>query len=165
MVFQVSISSTDLATFDTFSMVLGSTTPELQMTFEYSPTLGNTLPYPAPFPVGFFPMDLAVGANRLVPPTDPTAWRAPLFVGTLTIQTTGLDLGEHVVFVDAQWEESIVGSPLSVVGTGFEWESLQGSARISVPEPATLGLLGVAVAVLGGAKVTRRRWGFRITSN
>lgn len=146
-VFDVSVASSNIATFDTASLLFGSDTAGLQMSFSYSPTLNATLPPAAPAAFGVFASDLAVGANRLVPSSDPTAWRAPLLIGTLTIQTTGMSQGSSFdVFVDASAEEGIIGSALSVVGSGFTSENLQGRATVNiVPEPATLSLLGLGV--------------------
>lgn len=145
-VFQVAVSTTDLTTFDRVRLLLGADILGLPMTFEYSSVFNTTLPPLTPAPFGLFASDLLVGGSRSVPETDPTAWHAPLVIGTLTIQTSGVAPGSFFhVFVDGIYEAQILGSPLSQVGTGLESEHLQGSARVSIPEPSTLSLLGLGV--------------------
>jgi hypothetical protein len=146
LVFDVALSTTDLATFDRVSLLFGSDTPGLPMTFEYSSAFNTTLPPLTPAPFGLYSSDLLVGGSRSVSEPDPTAWHAPLLVGTLTIQTTGSPIPFFIdVFVDQELEIQIFGSPLSQVGTGLVSEDIRGAARAGVPEPATLSLLGFGI--------------------
>jgi hypothetical protein len=154
-VFEVTVAGAGLATFDGVTLIMASRTPGLAMSFEYAESFAaapTLQPVPRPQPFRVWPSDLFAGGNRLVPSTDPAAWRAPLLVGTLTIDTTFWPEGIVDIFVDAAGERDLVGSPLSGVAAGVAFEPLYGSARVyyGMPEPATLVLLGL----MGGAVFT-----------
>jgi hypothetical protein len=145
--FNVGVVSTDVPTFDSVGIVLGSHTAGLDMSFAYDATFNPTIPPSTPYYFGMWPMDLFLGGSRLVPPTDPTAWRAPLLIGQLTIQTAGIAVGNYFdVFVDGTGETLIYGTPVSLVAPSDPAEGLNGSTQVHIiPEPATLSLLGLVL--------------------
>ncbi len=144
-VFDVWVGGTTLETFDTVGMLIGIDFAGVPMEFDYAASfLASTTGPPAPpAPVSLWASDLLVGGTRLVPPSDPTAWRAPLLVGTLTIDTTGMPFGLFDVFVDGPRELQFLGK-LSAVSSGIGTpELLQGQARFftGVPEPGMLAMM------------------------
>jgi len=105
---------------------------------------------------GFGGVDLGIGGNNV---TDP-GWSAPLIVGTLTVDTSSLTLGDtREIQIDANWEDANYGFFASYVlpfgGQPFvDEEALSGGLGTftMIPEPVTLVLLG-----LGGVAALRRR--------
>lgn len=149
-VFEVAVASTSLASFDTVGLLIGSDTPGLSLGFDLAPSFvaSTTVPPNPPTPFGVWPSDVFAGGNRFIAPSDPTAWRGPLVIGTLTIPTTGMEIGSFFdVFVDGPRELDTIQTALSSVASlGGNNEPLQGFARVSiVPEPATLSLLGLGL--------------------
>lgn len=149
---------TATGTFDAVSLLMGSDLSGLNMSFVYNfQPLDTTLPPTPPSSFGVFASDLFVGGNRLgVTPQ----WTAPLQVGTLTIDTSNAALfpegSSFEVFISAAREEAAFGSPISSVALGAGLpEGLNGSITVHVvPEPATIGLLGLAsLAMLRRRKV------------
>ncbi len=152
-VFDLTVTAADLGAFDGLGMDIGSDRAGLVMTFEYAPSFlsSATLTPPPPQSYGTYASDLFVGGNRLVPLTNQDAWRAPLLIGTLTVQTAGMAQDSFFdIFVDGLRDRNQFGADLSSVGTSAgASELLQGSARVSiVPEPATLSLLGLGLVGL-----------------
>ncbi len=143
--FNVGLASTVVTTFESVGMDIGSNSAGLDMSFAYDATFNPTIPPLQPFYLGIWPMDLFVGGSRFVLPTDPTAWRAPLLIGQLTIQTTGMAVGSSFdVFVDGPRELNFFGAYISEISPGFPAEGLQGFGHVHiVPEPGTLSLLGL----------------------
>jgi hypothetical protein len=150
-VFEVFVQSSSLASFDTVFMVVGSD-EGLPLNFQFAQSFLNltTLVPADPTSFGVYPSDSAFGGNRFANP----AFTAPLLVGTLTVDTTGLGLGAvRDVFVSAERETEMIGSPLSLVASGAVQDPLSGTGQFTiVPEPATMMMLG-----LGGLAAAYRR--------
>lgn len=101
----------------------------------------QAFPPPPPMPVGFFPSDLFIGGFLS------TASDQPWTVGTLTVGTAGLPIGEYEVVVDGEIDG------ISGLYLGSAKDTLTGSATVYyIPEPTALVLLG-----LGGLVTLRRR--------
>jgi hypothetical protein len=148
-VYDITISESTLGGFDTVSLLLGSD-DGLAMTVEYAQSFVDTtsLPPAAPTPFGVYASDLNFGGNNF------GGWQAPLLIGTLTIDTTGLAEGTYSFGVSAAEETNRIGSGLSSLALGFESEGVEGSGRLNVvPEPATLAMLALGAA----AAAFRRR--------
>jgi hypothetical protein len=150
-VFAVGVEPTNAGVFDGVSLLVGSDTPGLAMSFEYDPAFVASASFP-PKPTSafeLFPSDLNFGGFRSA------GWLPPLLVGALSIDTTGLALGEYEIFVSNERELNLVGAKLSQIKFEFSGiEGLEGSAIFHVvPEPATLALLGIG----GIAALLRRR--------
>jgi hypothetical protein len=163
-VFEVSVASTTLSPFDAVTLWIQADYPDSAMQFDYAASFLASATLPPPPPMGgckWWDCGIIVGGNRLVAPTDPTAWRAPLLVGTLTVGTTGMAPGSFFdVFVSGDGEEKIIGSPLSVVASAEGQEALNGSGRVMiVPEPGMLLMLAVASAAsVAGHWRASRQW-------
>lgn len=152
-VFEVSVSATDLAEFDSISLLIGSD-DGLTISagnWTYDPAFVARLsgaPTP-PGAFGVFPADLNVGGSDFSAPL----FAAPLVIGTLSIPTQGLAEGTYEVFVNSSVEEGLLGFALSVAAAGFTQEGLAGVGTVNiVPEPATLVMLG-----MGGLAAAYRR--------
>lgn len=152
--FNVVVSSSELATFDTVFLVIGSDVPrDLDMTYAPSFVDLTTVDPGAPAPFGIYApdRDVAFGGNRFATP----AFQAPLLIGTLSIDTTGLLEGSsYDIWVSTSREENDLGFSLTALalGTGAS-EGLEGAATLNiVPEPATLMMLA-----MGGMAVAYRR--------
>ena len=160
-VFEVSIASTSAAAFEAVGLLIGSLDSDVGLSFVYDGAYAasaTSLPTPAMMGVyGMFGgVDLGVGGNNAITP----GWSAPLIVGTLTVDTSSLALGDtREIQVDANWELANAAYAFSFAlpfgGTPFvDEEPLSGGSGkfTMVPEPATLALMA-----LGGIAVLRRR--------
>ena len=131
-----------------FGMLIGSDGPVITA-FAVDPTFtglwtGSATDVPGP---GLYTSDVYTEGFVLVGLFP--AVNLPQFVGTITIDATGLALGDYTILVDG---DSVLDDMRSVVAdpnTGAK-ETLFGMATVTViPEPATIALLGFgAVALL-----------------
>jgi len=155
--FDVSVAATDLAGFDTVSILFGSL-DGLEMRFVYDPQFvaTTTEPPPTPAPLGVYPLVRAGATDlRVEGRNDGPPWLAPLLVGTLTIDTSTLqgNFGT-LVQVNPAMEVSVLGSAVSMVANGPWQDPLTGyvPSGADPAEPATILLLGI-----GGLVAARRR--------
>ena len=135
----VSVAQSDLPSFDAVDIVFGSDGPEL-VSWAWNPAI--TRFFDAVRPNTFnseYQDSLQIGYFGL-PPNN-----APLILGQLTIDLTGLASGEYWVGVDFERDEG--GSSLA---SGLQLDYLSGSALIyaRIPEPAGFALLLVGAAAL-----------------
>lgn len=157
VLYAVSVDTSVLASFDTVSMTIGSL-DGLGLSFAYDPAFlaQTTSPTTAPGPIGIYgavvPGATDVGFNAFRGPGP--LWTAPILVGTLTVDTTSLNLGDSAsVGIDTAFEVANLGSAVSLVANGPNQDPLSGGVTITVvPEPATLGMLA-----LGGVVAALRR--------
>lgn len=153
--FEVSIASLDTMTsFNAFDIVLGSDNLEI-VSWAWDSWSGLfddpgyvCSPGPCPWPMGIYSSDLLVGwpllGGQLVP---------PLLLGLLTVDATGLAMGQYTVMVDPGRDGG-----LSMVGLqGGAFEPLNGIGLVRViPDPGTLTLLALATMGLGRVATAKR---------
>ena len=149
-VFNVGVADTEASTFQAVTMIMGSR-DGLPLAFEYDPGwVATTTSVPSP-PSEWFVYAIAGGSDIFGGGNNTGGWTAPLLVGTLTVDTTGLADGEYIVQVDPAYEAQLM-TPLSEVLTPAGSEGISGLGTIVIPEPAALALLGI-----GGLAALRRR--------
>lgn len=155
--FAVIVDSSDLQSFDTISMTIGS--PDgLGLSFEYDPAfVATTTPLTTvPGPSGIYgavvPGATDVGFSAFRGPGP--LWTAPILVGTLTVDTSSiLNARDWAhIGIDNAFEVANLGSAVSLVSHGLSQDPLNGLVVNPVPEPAAMGLLA-----LGGLVAALRR--------
>ena len=152
-VFNVSVDTTSLGMMDTINLLVGSDTAFAGMAFDFDQAFIDTATFPPTATVfGVYASDLNLAGNNFTPGAG---WTAPILIGTLTVDTTGLAEGRYDVFVSSSEETIRIGSALSTLALGFDADgSVEGAGIFTVvPEPATLAMLGIG----GIATVLRRR--------
>lgn len=141
--FDVYVAVESLSAFDAADILIGSNdVPDLS--FAYSPDWEAAMAgfvTPITYDSGAYGQDVFVGGFSVA-----GAIQGSLWVGTLTVDTTGLVEGDYPVFVDGTTDGM---SRLTLAGN---WEPLSGAGTVRIPEPATVGLLAFGVLV-----VSRRR--------
>ncbi|MHC4697557.1 MAG: hypothetical protein ACYTFA_12530 [Planctomycetota bacterium] len=132
--FRVVIESTGLAEFDAIDLLFGSDTPGLNLSFVFDPSFVTSLDPPAPAPFSVFASDLFAGGVNF------ELWQAPVVVGTLTIDTTGLAPGtyDNVIALRPDVEEALAAVVSQVFrGSTEETDTLSGAASLIVSDTAT----------------------------
>ena len=105
------------------------------------------------FPAGIYPSDIETGYVFWAP------YDIPFFIGTLTVDTSGLLPGTYELLVDADFDER------SFALLSPDLEPLYGLATIQiVPDPATISLLaaGMALTMLRRDRTRRKACGTEI---
>lgn len=140
-IFDLTIVSDLAGGIDSADVVIGSDLPMTWVSYDpaWDAAFANTF---AVGPIGIYAIDLFVSSN------NPTLVGTPIALGTISVDTTGTMVGERYnVWVDV----GVDG--FSGVGGAGVFDGLTGAGEINiVPEPATLGLLG-----LGALGLLRRR--------
>ena len=162
--FDLRVDSSNQEQFDTISLLIATDADISSVwSFAYDPTfydesgkVDDLVTQAAPPPTQFFVFgsDLNIGGSRFANP----AFVAPVLIGQLRIDTTGMLVGESIDFgVSSAGEiaNPLLQFSLSGLATGGgAAEQVEGFGTLSiVPEPATLALLGIG----GIATVLRRR--------
>ncbi|MGB2984398.1 MAG: hypothetical protein WBE26_00830 [Phycisphaerae bacterium] len=133
--FRVTIASADLSEFDSINLLFSSDMEGLSLSFVYDPSLETSLDPPDPAPFSVFPSDLFVGGVNF------SLWQPPLVVGTLRIDTTGLEPGtyEDMIKLRPLEEAENLGGPISSIGLGSTGvaDPLSGVASLVISDPAT----------------------------
>ncbi len=149
--FDISVTSTTLEVMDTINLLVGSHTAFAGFAFDFDQAYIDSATFdPDATPFGVYASDLNLAANNLS-----GGWTAPILIGTLTFDTTGLAEGKYDVMVSTSTEFDLVGTTLTILQDGFAGDAnieAAGSFTV-VPEPATLAMLGIG----GIATVLRRR--------
>ena len=140
--FDLALAKLEMDGFYAIDFVVGSDNLNI-VDFAFDPLIKGCFDCPPALPAGLYPSDLAVSFLSSWGPR-----RAPLALGTLTVDVTGLGPGSYELVIDPAFKEH------NFVTWVTPTESLIGLGRIEiVPEPATLALLGFASL----AVVCRRR--------
>ena len=132
--FVVSISETNLMSFTSFDLLFSSDTAGLNLSFEFAADFTSSFPVADPVSYGAFATDLLIGGF------NGEYWQAPLVLGTLHIDTTGMDSGiyEALVQVRPDAEQETIGLISGVAdGTTLVPEGISGSASLTITDPAT----------------------------
>ncbi len=137
--FDVYVAVESLPAFDAADILIGSNeVPDLS--FSYSPDWEAAMAgfvAPVTYDIGTYGQDVFVGGFSIA-----GAIQGSLWVGTLTVETTGLAAGDYPIVVDGTADGM---SRLTLAGNG---ENLSGAGTVRIPEPATLALLAFGAMVL-----------------
>ncbi|MBN1510761.1 MAG: PEP-CTERM sorting domain-containing protein [Phycisphaerae bacterium] len=136
--FDVFVAVESLSAFDAADILIGSNeVPDLG--FAYSPDWEAAMAgfvTPITYDGGAYGQDVFVGGFRAAGAIQGSVW-----VGTLTVDTTGLVEGDYPVSVDGATDGM---SRLTLAGS---WEPLSGAGIVRIPEPTTVGLVAIGVLV------------------
>lgn len=150
-VFDVGVADSIASPFQSVTLLMGST-DGLGLGFVYDGAfVASCTSTPSP-PAEWFVYAMAGGSDIFGGGNNTAGWTAPLLVGTLTVDTTGLADGTYNVQVDTAYEAQIMTPLSNVQDMAGGTEGLLGIGTIVIPEPASLALLG-----LGGLVVALRR--------
>ncbi len=137
--FDVYVAVESLSAFDAADVLIGSNdAPDIS--FTYSPDWEAAMAgfvTPITYDSGVYGQDVFVGGFRVAGPIQGSLW-----VGTLTVDTAGLTVGDYPIVVDGVAEGM---SRLTLAGT---WEPLSGMGTVRIPEPTALVLLAFGALVL-----------------
>ncbi len=137
--FDVYVAVESLSAFDAADILIGSDeVPDVS--FTYSPDWEAAMAgfvTPITYDTGTYGQDVFVGGFSIA-----GAIQGGLWVGTLTVETTGLAEGDYPIVVDGTADGM---SRLTLAGN---WEPLSGAGTVRIPEPATLALLAFGALVL-----------------
>jgi hypothetical protein len=141
--FDVYVAVESLSAFDAADILIGSN-EVADLSFAYSPEWEAAMAgfvTPITYDSGVYGQDVFVGGFRVAGAIEGSLW-----VGTLTVDTAGLAVGDYPIVVDG------VADGMSRLTLAGNWEPLSGMGTVRIPEPATLVLLAI-----GGLVVARRR--------